>query len=233
MDGVEANPDGAWHSRVLSILCGLLSVSSMSLAILGTLLLSYRDVIMPKAPEIKRGQVIECDGTVYVVRQIERSAPTARGGGTLYRFKLNAIPSNDRRELTFKGDDVIKEADLVRRACEYSYRDGDAWVFMDQEDFSQYLLSNEAVGEAAHYLLEGQGDIYVLIIDGLPVACQLPQSVILKVEDTAPVMKGATASKSAKPARLETGIDVMVPDYITNGEAVKVNTETGEFMSRA
>lgn len=188
---------------------------------------------MPKASEVKRGQVVEHDGTVYVVRQIDRSAPTARGGGTLYRFKLNAIPSNDRRELTFKGDDVLKDADLIRRACEYSYRDGDDWVFMDQEDFSQYILSNEAVGEASNYLLEGQADIYVLIIDGQPVACQLPQSVVLTVEETAPVMKGATASKSAKPARLETGLDVMVPDYITNGEAIKVNTETGEFMSRA
>ena len=188
---------------------------------------------MPKAPEVKRGQVIEHDGVVYAVRQIDRSSPTARGGGTLYRFKLSAIPSGDRREVTFKGDDVVKEADLVRRVCEYSYRDGDDWVFMDQEDFSQYVLSNEAVGEGAAYLLEGQGDIYVLIIDGQPVACQLPQSVVLTVEDTAPVIKGATASKSAKPARLETGLDVMVPDYITNGEAIKVNTETGEFMSRA
>jgi len=188
---------------------------------------------MPKAPEIKKGQVIEHESVVYLVKQIERSAPTARGGSTLYRFKLSAIPSGDRRELTLKGDDVLKEADLVRRVCEYSYRDGDDWVFMDQEDFSQYVLSDQAVGEAAQYLLEGQQDIYVLIIADQPVSIQLPQSVTLTVEETAPVMKGATASRSAKPARVETGLDVMVPDYITNGEAIKVNTETGEFMSRA
>jgi elongation factor P len=89
------------------------------------------------------------------------------------------------------------------------------------------------VGEQVHYLLEGQADIHVLIIADQPVAIQLPQSVTLTVEDTAPVLKGATASRSAKPARLETGLDVMVPDYITNGEVIKVNTETGEFMSRA
>lgn len=86
---------------------------------------------MPKAPEIKKGQVIEHESVVYLVKQIERSAPTARGGSTLYRFKLTAIPSGDRRELTLKGDDVLKEADLVRRVCEYSYRDGDDWVFID------------------------------------------------------------------------------------------------------
>jgi elongation factor P len=188
---------------------------------------------MPKAPEIKRGQVIEYDGTVYAVRQIERSAPTARGGGTLFRFKLAAIPSGDRREITLKGDDVLKEADLVRRLCEYSYRDGNALVFMDQEHYSQYLLDEEAVGELSQYLLEGQTDMYVLIIADQPVAIQLPQSVVLTVTDTAPVMKGATASRSAKPATLETGLDVLVPDYITVGEQIKINTETGEFMSRA
>ena len=98
---------------------------------------------MPKVNEIKRGQVVEHEGVVYMVRQIDRSAPTARGGGTLYRFKVTAIPSGDRREFTFKGDDVLKDADLVRRVSEYSYRDGDNWVFMDQEDFSQYLLSDQ------------------------------------------------------------------------------------------
>ncbi len=187
---------------------------------------------MPKANEIKRGQVIEHDGTVYAVRQIDRSAPTARGGGTLYRFKLESIPGGDRRELTLKGDDMLRDADLVRRQSEYSYRDADGLVFMDSEDYSQYVLSEQAVGDAAGYITEGLQGIYVLIIADTPVAIQLPQSVVLKVADTAPVMKGATASKSSKPATLETGIDVMVPDYITPGEMIKVNTETGEFMSR-
>lgn len=188
---------------------------------------------MPKANEVKRGQVIEHDGTVYAVRQIERSAPTARGGGTLYRFKLESIPGGDRRELTFKGDDMLRDADLVRRQCEYSYRDADGLVFMDSEDYTQYVLSETAVGDAAGYITEGLQGIYVLIIADSPVAIQLPQSVILSVNDTAPVMKGATATKSSKPATLETGLEVLVPDYITPGEKVKINTETGEFMSRA
>jgi len=187
---------------------------------------------MPKASEVKRGQVIDHDGAVYAVRQIDRSAPTARGGGTLYRFKLEGIPSGDRRELTFKGDDIIREADLVRRQSEYSYRDGDDFVFMDSEDFSQYQLGEAAIGEAAGYITDGLQGIYVLIIADRPVAIQLPQSVVLSVTDTAPVMKGATASKSSKPATLETGLEVMVPDYITPGERIKVNTETGDFMSR-
>ncbi len=188
---------------------------------------------MPKANEVKRGQVIEHDGTVYAIRQIDRSSPTARGGGTLFRFKVESIPAGDRRELTFKGDDLLRDADLTRRQTEFSYRDADGFVFMDNEDFSQYVLSPDDVGDAAGYITDGLQGIYVLIIGDDPVAIQLPQSVILEVTETAPVMKGASANKSSKPATLETGIEVLVPDYITPGEKIKVNTETGEFMSRA
>lgn len=188
---------------------------------------------MPKASEIKRGAVVERDGRVWAVRDISRSTPTARGGGTLFRFKLEAIPGGDRQELTLKGDDALDEADLVRRQATFSYRDGDDFVFMDDEDFSQYVLAPDRVGDAAGYITDGLGGIYVLLIDGSPAALQLPQSVELDVADTAPVMKGATASRSAKPATTETGVEVMVPDYITVGERIRVNTETGEFMSRA
>ncbi|MBY6205340.1 elongation factor P-like protein EfpL [Halomonas denitrificans] len=188
---------------------------------------------MPKANEIKRGFVIEHEGRVWAVRDVSRSAPTARGGSTLYRFKLEAIPGGDRQELTLKGDDVAREADLVRRQSSFSYRDADGFVFMDDEDFSQYLLDEDAVGDAAGYLTDGLGGIYVLLIDGTPVALTLPQSVELTVADTAPVMKGATATRSAKPATTESGLEVMVPDYITPGESIRVNTETGEFMGRS
>lgn len=188
---------------------------------------------MPRVSEIKRGQVVEHDGRVYAVRQIDRSAPTARGGGTLYRFKLEAIPGGDRKEITLKGDDIVKDADLVRRQCEFSYRDGNQFVFMDSEDFSQYLIDADVVGDGAGYITDGLQGIYVMIIDDTPVAIQLPQSVVLEVTDTAPVMKGATATKSNKPASLETGLEILVPDYITRGETVRVNTESGEFMGRA
>jgi len=188
---------------------------------------------MPRATEIKRGFVMEHDGRVWAVRDLSRSTPTARGGGTLFRFKLEAIPGGDRQELTLKGDDLVREADLVRRQSTFSYRDGEDYVFMDDEDFSQYTLNAAAVGEAGGFITDGLGGIMVLVIDGAPAALQLPQSVELQVTETAPVIKGATASLSAKPATTETGLDVMVPDYITNGERIRVNTESGEFMGRA
>ncbi|MEM7054580.1 MAG: elongation factor P-like protein YeiP, partial [Pseudomonadota bacterium] len=180
---------------------------------------------MPKASEIKRGFVVEYLQRVWAVRDISRSTPTARGGGTLFRFKLEAIPGGDRQELTLKGDETLVEADLIRRQSTFSYADGDELVFMDDEDFSQYSLNPSAIGEAAGYITEGLANIYVLLIDGQPAAIQLPQSVELEVTDTAPVIKGATASKSAKPATTETGLEVMVPDYITPGERVRINTD--------
>ncbi len=188
---------------------------------------------MPKASELKRGQVIEHDGTVFTIRQIDRSSPTARGGGTLFRFKLEAIPGGERRELSCKGDEMLRDADLTRRQSSFSYRDADGFVFMDSEDFSQYILSEAMVGDASGLISDGLEGIYVLIIGDSPVAIQLPQSVVLSVAETAPVMKGATATKSNKPATLETGLEIQVPDHITTGETVRVNTETLEFMGRA
>ncbi|MEM1081331.1 MAG: elongation factor P-like protein YeiP [Pseudomonadota bacterium] len=187
---------------------------------------------MPKANEIKRGHVVEHQQRVWAVRDISRSAPTARGSGTLYRFKLESIPGGDRQELTLKGDELLPEADLVRRQSTFSYSDGDELVFMDDEDFSQYSLGREAIGHDAGYITDGLANVYVLLIEGQPVAIQLPQSVELDIIDTAPVLKGATASRSAKPATTETGLDLMVPDYITPGDRVRVNTESGQFMGR-
>lgn len=188
---------------------------------------------MPKASEIKRGQVVQHDGEVHVVRDVSRSAPTARGANTLFRIRLQAIPGGGRRELTLKGDDVLDLADLVRRQSEYSYNDGSHYVFMDSENFNQYLLDEEALGDAAGYIIDGLDGIFVILIDDQPVAIELPQSVVLEVTETAPVIKGATATRSAKPATLETGLEVLVPDYITPGEKVRINTDNGEFMGRA
>lgn len=188
---------------------------------------------MPKASEIKRGFVVEHQQRVWAIRDISRSAPTARGSGTLFRFKLESIPEGDRQELTLKGDEILREADLVRRQSTFSYSDGDELVFMDDEDYSQYALQASAIGDATGYITDGLTNIYVLLIEGQPVAIQLPQSVELEITDTAPVIKGATANRSAKPATTETGLEVMVPDYVTPGERVRINTDTGEFMGRA
>ena len=186
-----------------------------------------------KASDVKKGNVVEHDGTVYQVRDIERSSPTARGGNVTFRFTMYSIPGGRKFDLSLRADDDLKEMELVRREANFSYMDGEALVFMDNEDFTQYLLSTELVGDNAGYIVEGVEGYYVQLIDDAPVGLQVPTSVTLTVVDTAPEMKGASATKRTKPAKLSTGIEIQVPEYISNDEKVWVNTLTGEFAGRA
>lgn len=186
-----------------------------------------------KANEVKKGNVVEHNGTVYQVRDIERSAPTARGGNVTFRFTLYSIPGGAKYDLSLRADDDLKELDLVRRQATFSYKDGEAFVFLDSEDYTSYQLDADVVGDAAGYITDGLENCYVAVIDDQPVALQLPPNVVLEVVDTAPEMKGATATKRPKPAKLSTGIEIQVPEYITNGERILVSTVTGEFAGRA
>ena len=186
-----------------------------------------------KASEIKRGNVVEHNNTVYQVRDVERSSPTARGGNVTFRFTMYSVPGGTKYDLSLRADDDLKEVDLSRRQATYSYMDDGSYVFMDDEDFTQYLLGAEIVGDNAGYITEGLTGTFVQLIDDQPVGLQLPQTVTLEVIDTPPELKGGTATKRPKPAKLSTGIEIQVPEYITNGEKVLVSTVTGEFAGRA
>lgn len=186
-----------------------------------------------KASDVKKGNVVEYNGTVYQVRDIERSAPTARGGNVTFRFTLYSIPGARKYDLSLRADDDLKEMELSRRQANFSYKDGDSYVFMDAEDYTQYPLDADVVGDNAGYIVEGLEGYYVQLIDDVPVGLQVPTSVALAVVDTAPELKGASATKRSKPAKLETGVEIQVPEYITVGEKVWVNTASGEFAGRA
>jgi elongation factor P len=186
-----------------------------------------------KASDIKRGNVVEHNGGIWQVRDIERSAPTARGGNVTFRFTLYSIPGASKLDLSLRADDELREVELSRRAVTFSYMDGEHYVFMDVEDYTPYTLDADLVGEARGYIGEGLEGCSVQLLDDQPVALQLPQTVVLEVVETAPELKGATATKRPKPARLATGIEIQVPEYIRTGERVLVNTVTGEFGGRA
>lgn len=186
-----------------------------------------------KASEVKRGNVIEHNNAIYQVRDIERSAPTARGGNVTFRFTLYSVPGGQKLDLSLRADDDLREVDMVRRAATFSYMDGDNYVFMDDADYTQYLLSPDMLGDATGYVTEGLAGCYVAVIDEQPVALQLPPTVTLEVIETAPELKGATATKRPKPAKLNTGIEIQVPEYVTIGERILVSTITGEFSGRA
>lgn len=187
---------------------------------------------MLKAYEIKKGNVIAHNGQSYRVHSVERSAPSARGGNTTYRFVLYSIPGNNKLDLSLRAEDAVEEVELLRRPAGFSYMDGDAWVFLDNADYTPYSLDAEQLGEARGYISESLTEAQVMLIDGNPVGLQLPQSVALEVVQTPPELKGGSATKRSKSARLSTGIEIQVPDYIETGAKIWVNTETGEFGGR-
>ncbi|MGA9341787.1 MAG: elongation factor P-like protein YeiP [Rhodanobacteraceae bacterium] len=186
-----------------------------------------------KASDIKRGNVVEHNGTVYQVREIDRSAAQGRGGNVTFRLTLYSVSGGQKFDLSLRADDELKEIELTRREATFSYRDGTVLVFLDAEDYTPYHFDADAIGEDAGYLTEGLENCYVRLIDETPVALQLPVTVVLEVADTAPELKGATATKRPKSARLASGIEIMVPEYIGIGEKILVNTVTGEFAGRA
>lgn len=186
-----------------------------------------------KAYDVKKGNVVEHNGTVYQVRDIDRSSPQGRGGNVRFRFTMYSVPGGNKTDASFDGDDELKEVELLRRQASFSYRDGEAFVFMDDEDFTPYTLDPDVVGDDAGYISDGLSGCFVQIIDDMPIAVQLPQTVALEVVETPPELKGGTATKRPKPARLSTGLEIQVPEYIANGERVLVNTTSGEFSGRA
>ena len=186
-----------------------------------------------KASDIKKGNVIEHDGKVYQIRDIERSSPQGRGGNVKFRFIMYSVPGGQKLDLSMGAEDDLKETEVTRRPVTYSYMDGEAFVFMDTEDYTQYTLDAAVVGDSAGYIADGIEGCQIQLIDDAPIAVLLPQSVVLEVVDTAPEMKGATATKRPKPAKLSTGLEIVVPEYITTGERITVNTTTGEFSGRA
>ncbi|MET0085707.1 MAG: elongation factor P-like protein YeiP [Sedimenticola sp.] len=188
---------------------------------------------MPKASELKRGTVVEINGAPHAVKQVEAKSPSSRGASTLYKVRFTNLQSGQKLDESFKGDDFLKEADCLRVQVQYSYQDGDSYVFMNMEDFSQYGLDREVLEGQSGYLVEGMEGITALLVDEQIRAIELPQSVNLTIVETAPGIKGSTATGRTKPALLGTGLEVQVPEYLEPGEEIKVNTTTGKFISRA
>ncbi len=188
---------------------------------------------MPKASELKRGTVVEINGVPHAVKLIDAKSPSSRGASTLYKIRFNNLQTGQKLDESYKSDDFLKEADCVRQSVQYSYKDGDNYIFMNSEDFSQYEVNSDDLEDQVGYLTEGIEGLSAMIMDGVLISVELPQSVDMEIVDTVPALKGATATGRTKPATLSTGMEVQVPEYIEVGEVIKINTGTGKFMSRA
>ena len=184
------------------------------------------------AINIKRKSVFELENVPYACLDSDISTPTARGGQTLVRLKMRNLLTNAVFERTFKAQDKFKEPDLVFVDASYLYKDADGFYFLDQESFETLTLSEEMVGDAAGFLLEGLM-LQLRKFNGNPIGLVLPVFVDLDVAYTEPGVKGDTSGAATKVARLETGMEIRVPLFIKEGEKVKVATETRDFAGRA
>ena len=188
---------------------------------------------MPKASDIKKNAAIEYNGKVFIVRDITRSVPQGRAGGSLYRMRMYDVITGGKIDETFKAEDMLNFADLTRRPSIFSYLDGDEYVFMDNEDYTPYNLNKDVIADDVLFINEETEGLSVILIDDVPVAIDLPASVELVITETDPSIKGASASARTKPATLSTGLIVQVPEHISSGDKIKVNTAEQKFMGRA
>ncbi len=185
------------------------------------------------AKEIKRGAIVNFNDAPCMVETLTVQTPSARGASTIYKFRARNLITKQKVDITLRGGETLDEADFARRPIKYLYADPDSLHFMDDENYEQYALDKEDLTDEARFLTEDLEGIVALIHNDGCVGIQLPQTVELKVTECDPGVRGNSATSRTKPARLETGLVVQVPEYLSQDETVKVDTRTGQYISRA
>jgi elongation factor P len=183
-----------------------------------------------QATRMKKGMLIKIDQDLFRVLELQHVTPGNLRG--FVRVKFRNIRTGTLSDQKLRSEDTVERATLDEREMQYLYQDGDDYYFMDTASFEQTQISSEALGESVNYL-KAEMTIQVEFYGTEPVGIELPVTVDLKVTDTAPGIKGATASAQVKPATLETGLVVQVPPFVNTGDSIRVSTETGEYLSRA
>ena len=179
---------------------------------------------------MKKGMLIKIGDDLMRVLELQHVTPGNLRGFVRVRFRN--IRSGSLSDQKLRSEDTVERAVLDERQMQYLYKDGDSYHFMDTDTYEQMHMSAEALGNSIDYIMP-EATIAVEFYGSEPVGIELPVTVDLKVVDTAPGIKGATASNQIKPATLETGLVVNVPPFINPGDVVRVSTETGEYLSRA
>ncbi len=186
-----------------------------------------------KANEIKRGTFLHYEGQNIVIKSVFCQTASSRSGNTIYKVKGQVLVTKKKFEHGFLGDENVDVIDVNRQPVQPLYREGDAWVFMNNENYEQYTLADEDIQDELSFLMEGLEGVQALVVDDQIMGIELPSSVILTISETAPGIKGASSSARTKPATLNTGLVVQVPEYLAEGQAIKINTETQEYVGRA
>lgn len=188
---------------------------------------------MIKACDLKKTSVIDIDGTPHCIDRISQQAPTARGGGTIYKVRFRNVSTKAKVDKTFRSDDALQETSFETNEVQYLYKDGDRYAFMDLESYEQFELVQEDLEECLPFLVEDMEGIIALVSDGRILTLRMPDTIELDIVECPPAMKGASATSRTKPATLTTGLIVQVPEYIESGETIRVDTRERKYLSRA
>ena len=183
-----------------------------------------------QATKLRKGMLFKLENDLYRALDVQHVTPGNLRG--FVRVKARNLRSGTLADNKLRSEDLVERATLDERAMQYMYSDGSDYYFMDTDTFEQIHISSENLGDSVNYLI-AEMVIQVEFYGSEPVGIELPQTVDLLVQDTSPAIKGATASAQLKPATLETGLVVQVPPFVSTGDKIRVNTETGEYLARA
>ena len=183
-----------------------------------------------QATRMRKGMLVKIANDLFRVLELQHVTPGNLRG--FVRVKFRNIRSGTLSDQKLRSEDFVERATLDEKNMQYMYSSGDDYYFMDTETYDQVHISAEALGDSVNYLIP-EMVIQVEFYGDEPVGIELPPTVDLVVKDTVPAIKGATASAQLKPAVLETGVTVLVPPFVAPGDRIRVNTETGEYQSRA
>ena len=188
---------------------------------------------MVPAKDFKRRMVVEIDGAPHMIEHISVQTPSARGAATLYKIKARNLKTKARVEKSYRGTDALNESSFERRPIQFLYRDPDAFHFMDAADFNQFSLAADELKDQAPFMTENMDGVEALVVDDEVIAIELPDTVDLPIVESAPGVRGNSATGRTKPATLSTGHIIQVPEHLDQGVTVRVDTRTGEYLGRA
>jgi len=184
---------------------------------------------MLSTTDFRRGLKIELDGVPYEIVDFQHVKPGK--GGAFVRTKLRNMLNGRTVENTFRSGEKMEKPDMETRSMQYLYKDSSGFVFMDMESYEQFSVEEEALGQKGGFLVDGM-ELTMLMYRGKALDVDLPASVVLEITHTEPGVKGDTVSGATKPATLSTGVTLNVPLFVNEGEKIKVDTRTGEYLGR-
>ncbi|TWU46341.1 Elongation factor P [Rubripirellula tenax] len=179
--------------------------------------------------DFRKGLKVQIDGEPYLMTEMTFVKPGK--GNAMYKCRLKNLVRGNSLDRTYKGGDSLESADVETTSVSFLYRQGEDYVFMNQESFEQYEVTSDVAGDIWKYLLDGMV-CSMTLYNGQAIVVEPPNQIELKVTETQPGTKGDTATNVTKPAKVETGAEFQVPGFIKEGNVIKVDTRTGEYVER-